>query len=76
VSEEIRQKRTPLGAILIAHNVHRRIKPRYFLRVPEGSAVLQVFGAQAAGPVYGRLGTIYCDNEPCIELLEIVVNVR
>lgn len=75
VSGEIRQKLTPLGAILIKHKVHRRVKPRYFLRLPEGSAVLKLFGAEYGGPVYGRLGTIYCNNEPCIELLEILVNV-
>jgi len=74
VSSEIREKRTPLGAILIRHDIHRRIKPRYFLRLPEGSAVLKLFGAEYDRPVYGRLGTIYCDDVPCIELLEIVVN--
>lgn len=74
VTREIRQKQTPLGAILIHHKVHRRIKPRYFLRFPDGSAVLKLFTLQPQGLLYGRLGTIYCDNEPCIELLEIVVN--
>lgn len=71
---EILAKEMPLGAILIKHKVHRRIKPRYFLRFPEGSAVLKLFDADSAKPLYGRLGTIYCDEEPCIELLEIVVN--
>ena len=27
-----------------------------------------------AEPAYGRVGTIYCNEEPAIELLEIVVN--
>jgi chorismate-pyruvate lyase len=76
VSREIRQKKTPLGAILIKHKVHRRVKPRYFLRVPPGSAVVKLFGTDTAEPVYGRLGTIYCDRQPCIELLEIVLNVE
>ena len=31
-----------------------------------------LFGANESRPVYGRLGTIYCDDEPSIELLEIV----
>ena len=74
VSREIREKKTPLGAILIKHKVHRRVKPRYFLRVPPGSAVLKLFGTDTKEPVYGRLGTIYCDKKPCIELLEIVLN--
>jgi len=74
VSREIREKKTPLGAILIKHKVHRRVKPRYFLRVQPGSAVLKLFGTDVSEPVYGRLGTIYCDKQPCIELLEIVLN--
>ena len=74
VKQEILARQTPLGAILIKHKVHRRIKPRYFLRFPEGSAVLKVFGAEYTEPVYGRLGSIYCDHAPCVELLEIVVN--
>lgn len=74
VKQEILARQTPLGAILINHKVHRRIKPRYFLRFPEGSAVLKVFGAEYTESVYGRLGSIYCDHAPCVELLEIVVN--
>jgi hypothetical protein len=74
VSREIREKRTPLGAILIKHKLHRRVKPRYFLRFPAGSGVLKLFTPEPQGEVYGRLGMIYCDNEPCVELLEIVVN--
>jgi len=74
---EILAKELPLGAVLIKHDVHRRVKPRYFIRLPESSAVLKMFGAPLnKEPVYGRLGTIYCDGEPCIELLEIVVNTQ
>jgi hypothetical protein len=72
VREEILRKQMPLGAILIKHNVHRRIKPRFFLRFPQDGATLALFGARETRPVYGRLGTIYCDEEPAIELLEIV----
>ena len=72
VRDEILRKQMPLGAILIKHNVHRRIKPRFFLRFPPGGPVLGLFGANESRPVYGRLGTIYCDDEPAIELLEIV----
>lgn len=74
VREEILAKRRPLGAILIGHNVHRRIKPRYFVRFPAYSRVIELLGAAPnEGPVYGRLGTIFCNHEPAIELLEIVV---
>ena len=72
VRDEILRKQLPLGAILIKHDVHRRIKPRFFVRFPPGGPVLKLFGADESRPVYGRLGTIYCDDEPAIELLEIV----
>ena len=75
VKQEILAKRSPLGAILIEHDVHRRIKPRYFLRLPEQTTLFKLFdGPKPNGPLYGRLGSIYCDDEPCIELLEIVLN--
>jgi chorismate-pyruvate lyase len=77
VRQEILAKKTPLGAILIQHDVHRRIKPRYFVRFSPQNRVLAMFDDRALDePVYGRLGTIYCNDEPAIELLEIVVNTR
>jgi hypothetical protein len=77
VRDEVLAKKTPLGAILIQHNVHRRIKPRYFVRFPAGSPVFEIFGAgKNVQAVYGRLGTIYCNDEPAIDLLEIVVNTE
>ena len=76
VRDEILKKQTPLGAILIKHKVHRRVKPRFFLRFPPGGPVMRLLGAQESRPVYGRLGTIYCDEEPAIELLEIVTGVE
>jgi hypothetical protein len=75
VRGEILRKEMPLGAILIKHKVLRRIKPRFFLRFPPGGPVLRLFGAQEQREVYGRLGTIYCDEEPAIELLEIVTGI-
>ena len=72
VRDEILAKRSPLGAILIRHNVHRRIKPRWFMRFPARGPTLSWFGDAGTEPLYGRIGTIYCDDEPAIELLEIV----
>jgi chorismate-pyruvate lyase len=76
VRDEILARKMPLGAILIKHKVHRRIKPRYFLRFPENGQVLKLFGERNSEPAWGRLGTIFCDNKPCIELLELVVNTQ
>lgn len=80
VRDEILARRMPLGAILIKHKVLRRIKPRWFLRFPDGGAVLNLFGPAASaarepgGHAFGRIGTIYCQEEPAIQVLEIVVN--
>ena len=72
VRDEILAKRSPLGAILIKHDVHRRIKPRWFMRFPPKGPTLNWFGDAGTEPLYGRIGMIYCDEEPAIELLEIV----
>jgi len=72
VRNEILAKRSPLGEILIRHDVHRRIKPRWFMRFPARGPMLTFFGETGATPLYGRIGTIYCDEKPAIELLEIV----
>lgn len=80
VRDEILAKRLPLGAVLIKHDVLRRVKPRWFLRLPPGGPVLGLFASPAVpdpsfGPTaYGRIGTIYCDEEPAIEVVEVVVN--
>ena len=75
VAEEIRAGRHPLGDILIRHNVHRRVEPKFYLRFSRSGGHLKWFGAHEPGDVYGRVGTIYCDGEPAIELLEIVTGV-
>jgi hypothetical protein len=72
VRAEILAKRSPLGEILIRHDVHRRIKPRWFMRFPARGPMLTFFGDPGSKPLYGRIGTIYCDEKPAIELLEIV----
>jgi chorismate-pyruvate lyase len=73
VSAEILAARTPLGRILIQHNVLRRIEPTAFLRVIPGPAMMEWFGLKKRPrPTYGRLAYIHCDEQPAIELLEIV----
>ena len=72
VRAEILAKQSPLGEILIRHNVHRRIKPRWFMRFPARGPMLTFLGDAGDRPLYGRIGTIYCDEKPAIELLEIV----
>ncbi len=72
VRDEILSEGTPLGRVLINHNVLRRIEPTAYLRVAPGPEMLEWFGMAAPAPVYGRLAIIHCDGQPAVELLEIV----
>ena len=74
VREAIIVRQRPLGEILIAHDVLRRIEPLWFIRLPIESDVLALFGMITKQPTYGRLATIFCNGEPAIELLETVMN--
>ena len=64
----------PLGRILIENEVLRWIETEAYLRVSLRSAALRdLFGASESQPVtFGRIATIHCNNEPAVELLEIV----
>jgi chorismate-pyruvate lyase len=65
---------TPLGRILIEHNVLRRIEVTAYLKIEPGPLQLQWFKLDKPQPLFGRLGFIYCDDQPAVELLEIVVD--
>src|SRR5262249_37586355 len=71
VRQEILTGQTPLGRILIRHNVLRRIEPTAYLRVIPGSDMMTWFGLKRPRPTYGRLASIHCDHQPAIELLEV-----
>ncbi len=73
VREEIVAGRTPLGRILIEHDVLRRIEPTAFLRVIPDPAMMKWFALDKPTRTYGRLAIIHCDEQPAVELLEIVV---
>jgi chorismate-pyruvate lyase len=72
VSAEIIAEKTPLGRILINHNVLRRIEPTDYLRVTPGPEMMQWFDLKTPVAAYGRLALIHCDGKPAIELVEIV----
>jgi chorismate-pyruvate lyase len=72
VRDEILAGRTPLGRILIQHDVLRQIVPTAFLRVRSWPAMAKWFGREGEWTTYGRLAWMHCDGQPAIELLEIV----
>lgn len=74
----ILQERIPLGRILIENNVLRRISTHVLLRILPNEEMRRCFGMKKAANgadgedyVYGRLATIYCNDEPAVDLLEV-----
>ena len=72
VADAIRSEKTPVGRILIEHDVLRRIEPTGYLRIEPGPEVRGWFGLREPRSVYGRLAIIHCDGKPAVELLEVV----
>jgi hypothetical protein len=66
VAQRIRDEGTPIGRVLIEHDVLRRIEPTGYLRFKAGPWF------DDKGPCYGRLALIHCDGAPAVELLEVV----
>ena len=72
VRREILEAKTPLGAILIQHDVMRRIEPLAYLKVERAAPIMEVFGVGAEKVAYGRVAAIHTGGTPTVELLEIV----
>ena len=72
VRDRILEGNTPLGRILIEHDVLRRISTHALLRINPNEEIMTHFGLTEITPVYGRLATIFCNEEPAVDLLEIV----
>lgn len=73
VRREIEEQQTPLGRVLIRHNVMRTVRPVAFFRAIPSPKMAAWF---ASGEVtYGRLGVIYTDNEPAIRVAEILAPI-
>lgn len=71
VREEILSEETPLGRVLIRHNVLRHIDLGALLRIEAGPGLASLLMMPDAGLTYGRLATIFCNGRPAVDLLEI-----
>lgn len=69
---EILAKQIPLGRVLIQHNVMRHVQLLDVWNVRCGDALSKYFEVAHGHQTYGRTALIYCNDEPAIELLEIV----
>lgn len=72
VWEEIESQTTPLGRVLIRHDVLREVELCGLWRVAVGEPLRRFFGCPSGSITYGRTARIFCDYLPAIELLEIV----
>ncbi len=75
VREQIVEGKTPLGRVLIQNNVLRHIQPAGYFRVEPSAELDRLFGRADRQPTYGRLGVIFTDGKPAIEVLEILAAV-
>lgn len=76
VREEILGQKTPLGRVLIEHNVLREVQLASLYRVTPGRELCKLLGLRESQTTYGRTAFIYVDGYPAIELLEIVAPVE
>ena len=71
VRNEIIAGQTPLGRVLINHNVLRHIDLGAILEITAGPALAKHLQMPLGGVTYGRLATIFCNRQPAVDLLEI-----
>jgi hypothetical protein len=76
VRNEIVEGKTPLGRVLIRHNMLRRIEPIAYLRVTPGAAMAGWFGVAPETTTFGRIGVIFTGERPAVEVLEILAPVE
>jgi chorismate-pyruvate lyase len=75
VRERIVEGKTPLGRVLIEHDVLRHIQPAGYLKVEPDAEMCGWFGLSEPATCYGRLGVIYTDGKPAIEVLEVLAPI-
>lgn len=72
VRERIVAEQTPLGRILIEHDVLRRIRTPRLWRVSPGPDLTRCLGQSGPRVTYGRTAMMNLNDAPAVELLEIV----
>jgi len=72
VRRQIEAEDTPLGRVLIQNNVLRSVHLASLWRVTAGPELATLFDMPPGEVTYGRTALIMCNDEPAVELLEIV----
>jgi hypothetical protein len=71
VKKEIISEQVPLGRVLINHNVLRQVDLNAILKLTAGPALAKYLQMPVGGVTYGRIATIFCNQKPAIDLLEV-----
>jgi len=71
VKDEILAKQTPLGRVLIDHNVFRHVDLGALLKLRCGPRLSKIFDCEPETVTYGRLATIFCNGHSAVDLLEV-----
>lgn len=76
VRDEILSERTPLGRILVNYNVFRFVDLGAIFRLAAGPAFARSCGCCVGEATYGRLATIFCNQQPAVDLLEASAPIK
>lgn len=69
--DEITSKKSPLGRVLIRHNVLREVELITLWRIDPGPELRRQLQLSDPGPIYGRTAQILVEERPTVQLLEI-----
>ncbi len=75
VRAEIEGQGTPLGHILIKHNVLRTVRLLSLWQITPNRELSAFWESREPQDCFGRTALIYCDGVPAVELLEVVAAV-
>ena len=70
--QEILLRQKPLGRILIEHDILRKVRLLGLYEIRPTENLAKKLDCDSQQSVFGRTAIIYCNEEPAIELLEIV----
>ncbi len=70
--QEITGKKTPLGRVLIRHNLLRQVELITLWQIDPGPVLRRHLPMARGGPIYGRSAQILVDERPTVQLLEVV----
>lgn len=73
VWRQIETQEIPLGRVLIENDVLRQVQLCRLWKVKAGPSLASLVHCTIGDTTYGRTALIYCNGEPAIQLLEIVV---